>query len=894
MGSRSPVTQLEVVPSLAVVLGIKAGRVFAHYMATGTSEELDVKAKGKASLLAVNSARPPLHRLAVATTNRKLLLFTLRGAQGGGLALEGPRELAFPDPVRRLGYYGSTIAVGYRREYNLLDDMEADGSSGAAVPRDVFGVKLAGTEPMIKFIPSPPVRSEQEARLWQPGGAAGAGGGTAAPSDLEGELLLSSTGHKGVFITSDGVAVPVANSPAAKHIQWAADPMDLAYCFPYILALAKDGQTVEVHSQLDPGRSVQRWTVPSEFDRAVGMCDGWIPGMGPHERGRHPVLVATPKALLRLSHVDFGQQVTQLLQQPVPSSDTAYSILLNTTPPGELPHRLRHFHELAGRLLLLGLHLDKATHHLQQAALPPQELLCIFPELQSRRLKLGYTPELFSPCLLQGIVAGHWSVAAAATHDHDRPEPGQAMPPPVSFKTVATAVLTKAGGGQKPPRDTVISTIGRAMRVVRLVLERRRGELGFPNGSHPSILLDTALMRVYCLADDMAALQGFLQSPTDVSLEDAQEYLKRYQLYQCLARLQRVRGERVAALELLMKVGTHALSEAGFDGVEDTVDILSQETDLNVLKRFLPWLLESEDERLVQAGMRALTSPEREGQLDGTAVAAFLESLKRNGPQCQQQFLEHSVLKLQSGGTVGVTALLLSFINTLKLHQEGVVKEAAAAGSGSGAALAAAQAVALPAQEAAWPPDTPHAETRAKLLTVLRSKQDFNTDSVWDALRGTNLLPEQVQVARRMGKHATALDLLVRHLEDHEGAEAYAQQVLQEDGSDDAFGRLLHLYFYEAPEGMQDVYADRAEELLLRHATTIDCRMVLKLLPQHLPVARLSMYLRLALAGQAREATDMAVLKSVLTFQRLTANCDMINVFSALQERVEKVDELDI
>ena len=115
--SRQPVTQVEAIPDLKLVLVLADGA-----LTTWEAGSLRKKLAGgaldakHAVFFALNVRGPPRHKLCVVSSKKRLRLYAWGGADGGASKqFVWIKDLDLPDVPRALVYYGTHIACGYQR-----------------------------------------------------------------------------------------------------------------------------------------------------------------------------------------------------------------------------------------------------------------------------------------------------------------------------------------------------------------------------------------------------------------------------------------------------------------------------------------------------------------------------------------------------------------------------------------------------------------------------------------------------------------------------------------------------------------------------------------------------------------------------------------------------------
>ena len=387
-GTKAPVTQLDTVPDLNLLVALADGALSlwdTDSLKRRPSGGLDSKG---AAMFAVNLAGGPKFRLCVVTTKRRLRLYEWSSGNaasaGSGLTLAAAtasasgfsdsngkyvfwKEFDLPDTPRAITYYGSMLACGYQREYNVLC-----ADTGAVT--DVTGVMSRDTRPLIKHLPGD-------------------------------HLLIVTADGVGVVLNRHGEpagqAAPGGGVPglSVPALQFGHHPQAIGYCYPYAISVADASNSsgsggrgvLEVHAGRDRrDEVVQRLDSPGGSACVpVALADGRVGSSfrstidyADAAKGRNPVYVAFtgPNRICRLLPVPVDRQVGDLLRQFQVAP--AQELLVNTAPAHLLRGKLERLNIDAGRSLTLGLHFEASFPHLTASPIDPREVIALFPDLQ--------------------------------------------------------------------------------------------------------------------------------------------------------------------------------------------------------------------------------------------------------------------------------------------------------------------------------------------------------------------------------------------------------------------------------------------------------------------------------------------------------------------------------
>ena len=846
-------------PSIAVCL--KDGDIFAVRLAKSGLALLPVTgidARKKVQKLSVN--RSPAHgdRLVLSTSTRKLLFFSIQHTADGRLNAKHFRALDVPDPPRSLLYNQETTAVGYRREYNLLKDIWGSDAADAAIPVEVPGAKPGPGMPIIAAVPALPASLLAHSA---PSSTAAAAASSSADVGKD-SLLLTTENHLGVLISSDGV-------PMGGIVEWPSAPTAIAYCFPFLVTLLQASNTLDIRSSLELGQSVLAKQLPGSFTAA------FLSGSSSGPQDSAAAFVASDSQVLAIRLRPRSEQISFLLQKFPPLTQTAHAVLAGQSGSCS-SEQLLNFHRVAGRLLFLWLQFDRAVPHLLAGDLPVHELLGMFPELRGKQ-RLDFSCTIFSPELTQAIAAGTITPSESVRYNastSSAPSNGS----PAMFRDIVASVFKARSRSHS--QEEVLLKVSESFKFVRTILEHQRRKYGFPDGSSASQLADVALMRIFVMSDDADSLEVFLDTSTDVPIDEAAEVLEMYGLFECLAGLLLSRGLVFKALKLLEDVDSGTLKPSSpFKTGPLFVKALESENDLDLLGRFLPPLLSSDDPDRMQMGVSVLCSKSRVEPLPTADILRMLEEhVPKQSTQIAQQFLEFCAQQTNQGHADRLTQLALIYIRRLvesELYRRApsTTKEAASAEAAIDSEISS------------------HSEYK-KLLNVLRRGDSYDAATVWSELQPTSLLSAKLAVAKVRGAHETAISICLHGLADWSRAVQYCKEVQAESGSDDAFVVLVADLFGECRADERGARRAFGLAVLRENAAVIDCRKVLRKLPAATSVAKVQEFLCTSLVSQSLEAADTELMRGLVAFSRLSSNCEMIKVHRQLQDRVVEVDQI--
>jgi hypothetical protein len=198
------------------------------------------------------------------------------------------------------------------------------------------------------------------------------------------------------------------------------------------------------------------------------------------------------------------------------------------------------------------------------------------------------------------------------------------------------------------------------------------------------------------------------------------------------------------ALDMWRKLGTGELKDGNLDGVAETVKLLSESSDIELISEFAPWIFKKEKTRF----MDVFKSTSRAEPLPLAAVTNFLNDY---GRPLQEAYLEWLVLERKVSDDKAESALAWHYLDTvLSLVQPKDATQAPNAAS-----------------------STQISASRAKLLSFLQSHNNYNPHPLLARIQPLPLWNEKIVLHQRTGQHMKALQIMVDDLRDFVRAEEY-------------------------------------------------------------------------------------------------------------------------
>jgi tetratricopeptide (TPR) repeat protein len=493
------------------------------------------KTKG-CNLYCLSSTSPPV--ALCAAVNKKVLVYQWPGP---GQNLIETKELTMPDRVKSAVFCGDSVCLGTKRDYFMVHTGNGDVKELFPVSR-----QTKDGNPVAVVLP-------------------------------KGEILLAQD-STGIFIGPHG-------RPTRKYgLHWTEPPLALALSYPYVLAasarnvdircIANDKKAAAQSEQLRGVHSLLAQPDAAGYGGKVFVASS-------RQDGKSQVHLMHPTELL--------EQVDELVGMEEYTEALALCDQIKLMPAQSMPCReseletkSRSIHRQHGFKLFDSGDFDLAIERFEDAALHPQEVVDLFPELL-------------------------WDGDSAATPRriaHERQEPLLAL---TSY------------------------------------LETTRTKLD--DSSEDLRVVNTALLKCYVLTHHAAKLSEHVALPAPLcpcDVPDCAGFLLQHSKEDEAVLMYKSHGRHRDALDLLRTVGKGRIDD-GYDGcieegLQETVAYLQQlgpeETDL--ICEYSSWVLETNED----FGLRIFTGVAGPKPLDETRILRHLSSVR---PGCVREYLEFVV-----------------------------------------------------------------------------------------------------------------------------------------------------------------------------------------------------------------------------------------------------------
>ena len=550
---KKPVECLTAVPELDRLLVLCNENITSHNLADLSMRGPLSKAKG-ASLMCVGALEG--RHYIVTVKKRKLLVWTL--STSGKEGVEPVTELELAEQPLRICMCGSSLCVGYEREYRIFRNIHT-----AQVEESVlFPVYTANR------IPPYLATMDDESGV---------------------ETMLISAEDMCMIVDSSG------NPAGAPLVGVGGQVIAYARSRPYVVALQHN--SIDVFNLVKQSR-VQTIPCPEAFsavaDGGAG-ARGAAPTPDPHPvcmelwltpvvavRAGHGqcIFVASATSVYCLNPMPFEDQVDMLMGSfHVAQAFDLFRQTLSDGDSADLAQRAAKMRSDAAFCLLTNLECDQAIKHFKRSPIDVRELLVLVPDVLPKGALDRYSPkEQYNPMVKHSI----------------------------HLEDMVKMALTRKTGNEigEDEADMVEEQIRKAKLMLCHFFEYRRDMAGGGLARTHSMVFDDERMNLDGEAEvrpqrldqdllkviETALLSLYIQTgkPNDFILEHIQragvlcgltESVNPLMVglkYTALGALYRVHGETKKALGVWKKLGSGKLKEEGCDGIVPTVELLAQ------------------------------------------------------------------------------------------------------------------------------------------------------------------------------------------------------------------------------------------------------------------------------------------------------------------------------
>ncbi|KAF8958169.1 hypothetical protein BDZ97DRAFT_1842909 [Flammula alnicola] len=408
--------------------------------------------------------------------------------------------------------------------------------------------------------------------------------------------------------------------------------------------------------------------------------------------------------------------------------------------------------------------------------------------------------------------------------------------------------------------------------------------------------IDTVLVKLYAEFEKTNDLYALLETPNDVSLPEIEPVLQETGQYNALCMLYKQRGDDLKLLDVWAKLIEGQWTDS------DIKDPLSQMINL---------LTEKRDRALTSLLMPKDTGKRRERPEEDIAL---LEQIQEANPTAGAQYLEYLVLQRRSTSKELHIKLALACVDqVLSYLKDDAVSKLWRAKASSYAS--SRNDSSFLSYFASTTPDSAHKRARLKTILLLAGSSFYDPEKIRLRLleREKILKLELAIVDGKLGKHRSALHILVNDLSDSTSAETYctlggdivppklAQSIAEDAGiqvwattlfglppttksvngkavpsatsltrlktvNEDLKKELLRILL----EVYMDVeQSDRASHLLNAQAVNLDILDVISLVPSNWPINMMTSFLSRSFRRTLHSQQEGKIIKNISAGQNL-------------------------
>jgi len=637
------------------------------------------------------------------------------------------REHVLPESVSHMEWYGRVLALGFKRQYCLIDvdaGMPEGGQSSGADAVNAGNPSSGGSASTPSTsTPTPDAPSSNIIYTLDLNK-----GSHPQMTLMQSELVIVS-GKIGVFIHVDEErkGEPVSRPP----IPWSATPIAIGSCFPYIVVV-QDGQ-VEIFNIYDRTdmltKSVDNVRFLSSDNDKMGL------------------FLASADSVYLLSPIPFQKQVESLIQKV--RCTEAFELFERTFegPHEEKMMLLSQMSQDAGFNCLFAQKVDDAFHYFAQASqFDVRELLIYFPRL---------IPDDFIPQrpVQKPVDLGEkfFLELQSKTQNNFKPMDRQ------KNKDLSEQLFTHA-----------------CEKLMHFLEIRRRSDVL----TKEQVALDTGLAKLYLQFDRIAQLETFLRKHNNVNTVQIVDELRQVDEY-LVALLYRSKQQYKLALEILHHINNRKC-------LQEAIAVLKECSDEQVVFRYAEWIMEVEP----AMGIHIFTTTRRKVSLNAANVVRFLKRLQKDADEDVDTLGKDGEPTSGSVGSgassVGSIAQGRSSakpqtnVSLLRTYLEFIITEENNTEPQYHTQLALLYIDLLTTKST--PPEVKQG-VRPKFHVHLTSSVYYDTEYILKRLMDTPLFEERIFVYHRLGMHVEVLNLYLKHLSDTQSALRYCLDTIIEDES---------------------------------------------------------------------------------------------------------------
>lgn len=365
-------------------------------------------------------------------------------------------------------------------------------------------------------------------------------------------------------------------------------------------------------------------------------------------------------------------------------------------------------------------------------------------------------------------------------------------------------------------------------------------------------IIDTTMLKCYLQTKD--SLVAPLLRLNHCHLEESEKLLKKYQKHRELIILYQTKGQHRMALDLLKSMADTSTG-TGLNGLTETIRYLqslgSEHTAL--ICEYSNWVLAKDPEE----GLKIFT-------VDMDAVenlprGVILDFLLKHHKGVVIPYLNH-IIEVWADGKQLFHNILI------QMYRDKIWEVEVKHGKGTEEAL----------------------ELRRKLFSFLKESRLYSPDAVLNDFPTNDFFEERTMILSRSGQHKKALQIFVQVLGKYEMALEYCRENYREpqfmgsvneereDSAQDVYFNLIEILLADPKESLfpdvplhancldRDLVNEQVFAILDQQGTKISAQKVIDIMPDDIPLARLSTFLETALHHQLEQRRKTQILKGLL------------------------------
>ncbi|KAH9478601.1 Transforming growth factor-beta receptor-associated protein 1 [Psilocybe cubensis] len=483
---------------------------------------------------------------------------------------------------------------------------------------------------------------------------------------------------------------------------------------------------------------------------------------------RSSVLVLGPNSIQSLVPSTIISQLESLLESH--RLDDSYALAdqrrkkleESLEPDEDEAEELRYVYQRIGFQCFTETLFEDAGKHLFNGEIDPRLLISYYPDLRG---------SLFSEDDAMDVFAG------VAEH----------MPMEGSVDQIIVSNLVRNYSPHlapdtlsAPPTAELRKILGMAARDMLLVFlkkNRTRRSLLKENGVGSTgdpidIAIDTVLVKLYAEFEKTQELYALLEAPNDVALTEVEPALQSKGQYNALCILYKQRGDDLKVIEVLSKLVDGEWSDDDIkDPLGQMVNLLTEKRDRALTQQWGLWITKRNPDMGLKLLMPRDIGKRREKPEEDIAL---LEEIQKADPAAGVQYLEYLVLQRWSTSrelhlklALACVDQVLSFLKDDTVAKLWRAKAASYSSSHNQSSFLS--------YFASTTPESGHKRARLKNLLFLAGSSLYDPELVRQRLTEQEkiLKFELAIIDGKLGRHRSALQILVHGLNDSTSAETY-------------------------------------------------------------------------------------------------------------------------